>query len=202
MARIRFSAAAFAALALVGLVACDETDAVAVRVHLQSDFSGRVTTSGLRVPEPAVPMEHLSEGVQWDSRVHLVCASGVFENLAELRIEDIAFGVGEAGELLDYVEVVLPRGPSAAWPRRFVPLSEEERQRAADTIDPSGGTPAVGKTVKFELELPGRVIGHGLSSRPHGAKEKVEGRVATLVVPLDSTLDDEESLVWHVTWRK
>ena len=42
----------------------------------------------------------------------------------------------------------------------------------------------------------------GLTARPHGAKEKKEGKKATLTVPLDSSLESSEPLVWHLTWRR
>jgi hypothetical protein len=147
-------------------------------------------------------MEHEGRGVQWDSRVQLVATSGTFATLAELSLEDVTFDAGPSGERLDYAEVTLPRGADARWPRNLVPLSEEERVRAASTLDPEGDHPDAGRIVKFELTLPGRVIGHGLTARAHGAKEKAEGNVATLTIPIESALDDDEPLVWHVTWRR
>lgn len=203
MKTIRTMRGALCAL-LISLLAtaCDESDTVSVRLTVGRDFSGRVTTSALRIPAPAAPLEHEGRGVQWDSRVQLVATSGTFSRLSELVFEDVTFGAGPSGERLDYAEVKLPRGPDARWPRNLVPLSEEERVRAASTLDPEGNHPDAGRLVKFELSLPGRVIGHGLTARAHGAREKAEGNVATLTIPIESTLDDAEPLIWHVTWRR
>jgi hypothetical protein len=195
-------AAPLGALLLLLGAACDETDAVAVRIRVEPDLSGVVATSGVRVPDPAAPMEHVSSGVTWTGRLNLVCALGEFESLSELAIEDVTFEAGSAGATLSYVEVTLPRGPQARWPRALVPLSEDERRDAARTLDPAGRLRAVGDTVKLELELPERVIGHGLSSRTLGAKEKADGTKATLVVPLASALEPGEPLIWNVTWRR
>lgn len=202
MTNLRTLRAALCALSLSFVAACDETDTVSVRLTVARDFSGRVTTSALRIPAPATPMEHDGQGVQWDSRVQLVATSGTFAKLSDLVFEDVEFDAGPSGDRLDYAEVVLPRGKDARWPRNLVPLSEEERVRAASTLDPEGAHPDAGRLVKFELSLPGRVIGHGLTARAHGAKEKAEGNVATLTIPIESTLDDEKPLVWHVTWRR
>jgi hypothetical protein len=194
---------ALAALALAGLAAgCDESDVVSVRIRLAQDLSGRIATSCVRIPDPAAPMEHISAGVTWQSRLHVVTALGTFASLSDVRIEDITFAAQSAGETLNSLEVVLPRGPDARWPRVLVPLSEDERRQAAETLDLSGRMRAVGSEVKIEIELPSRVIGHGLSARAHGAKEKTEADTATLIVPLAGALEQDEPLIWNLTWRR
>jgi hypothetical protein len=189
-------------LTAVLCVGCDESDVVAIRVRLQGDFSGEVATSSVRIPEPAAPMEHVTAGIEWDDRLDMVCARGTFANLGDLSVEDITFEVGHAGEKLNYLEVTLPRGPEARWPRTLVQLSEEERVAAAKTLDPTGRLREVGGLVKIEIELDERVVGHGITVRARGAKEKAEGSKATLVVPIESSLEAEEPLVWHLTWRR
>jgi len=182
--------------------ACDESDVVAIRVRLNGDFSGTVATSSVRIPDPAAPMEHVTAGIQWTDRLNMVCARGTFANLSELVVEDITFEVGHAGDRLNYLEVTLPRGPEARWARALVQLSAEERIAAAKTLDPSGRMREVGGTVKIEVELSDRVVGHGITVHARGAKEKAEGAKATLVVPIESSLQAEEPLVWHLTWRR
>lgn len=182
--------------------ACDESDAVAVRIRLGPDFSGEIATSSVRVPEPGVPMEHVSSGILWTDRLQMVSARGEFAHLSEVAVEDITFEVGRAGDRLNYLEVTLPRGPEARWPRVLVPLSEEERIAAAQTLDPSGRLREVGGTVKIEIELSGLVIGHGITVRARGAKEKADASKATLIVPLSTSLEPDEPIVWHVTWRR
>lgn len=190
-------------LALTALVtSCDESDVVAIRIRLAEDFSGEVGTSSVRIPDPALPMEHITAGIDWSDRLHMVAARGQFQNLGDLAVEDITFEVGQAGERLNYLEVTLPRGPEARWPRTLVPLSEEERVTAAKTLDPSGRMREVGGVVKIEIELTNRVVGHGITVRARGAKEKAEGSKATLVVPLATALEPDEPLVWHLTWRR
>jgi hypothetical protein len=196
----RFAALALTLAALMN--GCDETDLVAVRLWVEPDLSGRLATSSVSIPEPGRPPAVRAAGVAWKERLDVASAVGDFGSLAELQVEDIVFRAGQAGERLVWIEVELPRGPDARWPRALVPLSQDERRGVAQAVDPSGRLKEVGGTVKLEIHLPSRVIGHGMNTRPRGAKEKAEGEIATLLVPIERALVDEEPLLWHVTWER
>lgn len=189
-------------LVLSALPACDETDAVSVRIHLAPDFSGTVTTSALALPSSESLMQQASQGAEWQNRVDVVAVAGRFQKLDDLKLADLAFSAGEAGSGMRFARVTLPRGAQAKWARALVPLSVDERQRAAAALDPTGKSKNVGSMIKIEIELPNAVVGNGLIGKTRGTKTQSEGSVATLTVPLDSALNGEEELVWHLTWQK
>lgn len=190
------------ALLCIVLSGCDETDAVAIRIRLRPDFGGTVTTSALETPPSPGAVADATQGAQWDAQVHVACASGKFESLSALRVADVTFQAGEAGDGLCFVKVTLPRGPAVRWAQALVPLTMEERARAAAALDPTGKARDVGATVKFEVELPANVIGNGLSSKPRGTKAKSEGGLATLIVPTEIALAEGDAIVWHLTWQR
>jgi hypothetical protein len=198
---VRPSTALLIALPLF-LAACDETDAVAVRVKLRDDLSGTVRTSGLVLPAGDGPVQKLSEGATWGSRVEMVCATGTFVDLSKLRIADIAFGSGEGAQGIGFARVVLPRGPDVRWPKTFVPLTDDERKSVSGAIDPTGKSEAVGATLKIEIELPSAVVGNGVVGKTRGTKVSAEGSLATLIVPLDTMLTPGDPITWHLTWQK
>ena len=184
------------------LAACDETDAVAVRVRLRDDLSGTVRTSGLALPTGDGPVQKMSEGATWGSRVEMVCATGTFVDLSKLRIGDIAFTAGEGAQGIGFASVVLPRGPDVRWPKSFVPLTEDERKSVAGALDPTGKSDSVGTTLKIEVELPSAVVGNGVVGKTRGTKATAEGSLATLIVPLDTMLTPGDPITWHLTWQK
>lgn len=189
-------------LPLCVLPGCDETDAAAVRLKLGSDLSGTITTSALELPAGGGKVADGAQGVQWTSRVGLVCNAGSFAKLADLKLFDVTLAGQVNADGLSYVHITLPRGENAAWARALVPLNAEERGRAAQAFDSSGRSDQVGATVKFELTLPASVIGNGLQGRTRGVKVSAENEVATLVVPLETALSAGDPFVWHVTWEK
>lgn len=184
------------------LAACDETDAVAVRIRLRDDLSGTVRTSSILLPAADGPVQKASDGATWGSRVEMACATGTFVDVSKLRIADIAFSAGEAGQGVGFAKVVIPRGPDVRWPKTFVPMAEDERKGVAGALDPSGKSESVGTTLKIELELPAAVVGNGIVGKTRGAKATADGAVATLIVPLDVMSTAGEPLTWHVTWQK
>lgn len=184
------------------LSGCDETDLVAIRIHLKDDLTGTVATSALAQPTVEGALQVESQGATWESRVDVACAAGRFESLSGLKLADLVFHAGEAGDGLCFVKLVLPRGEQARWPRALVPLSSEERGKASSAIDPSGGTKNVGSVIKVAIELPKSVVSSGLTGKTRGTKATYEGAVATLVVPLDTAQSEGESIVWHLTWQK
>lgn len=190
------------ALCLSLLPGCDETDAVAIRIHLRPDFGGTVTSSSLEAPASPSAVAAATQGAQWESQVHIACATGRFDSLSALHVADVTFQAGEVGDGLCYLKVTLPRGPSVQWTHALVPLTLEERAKAAAALDPTGKARDVGSTLKIEVELPTNVIGNGLSTKPRGTKAKSEGPIATLIVPTEIALAEGDALVWHLTWQK
>lgn len=184
------------------LSACDETDAVAVRIRLREDFAGTITTSALSIPPAEGLLAQESRGVQWDAHVDVVCASGHFESLSELHLADIAMTAGEAGAGLCYANISLPRGREARWAYVLVPLSADERARSAAALDPSSKSKDVGRTIKIEVTIPATVVANGLTGKTRGVKASDEGAVATLVVPLEVATTAGDPIVWHLTWQK
>jgi len=193
---------AFLLVPLLMLPACDETDAVAVRIRLRDDFSGTVRTSGLVLPAEEGAIQRESQGVTWSNRVDIACANGTFTSIESLKIADIEFAAGGADQAIGFARVVIPRGEAVRWPHAFVPLDSAQRKEAASALDPSGRSLEVGATIKIELELPAAVIGNGLTGKTRGTKVSAEGAIATLVVPLDSVAKETEPIVWHLTWQR
>jgi hypothetical protein len=199
MARLRIASLI---LPLLALSACDETDAVSVRVRIHEDLSGTVTTSGLSVPSQETPIQVESQGAVWQSRVAVLCASGRFDQVASLKLSDLSFTSGEGGEGLCFVRVQLPRGDGAKWHRALVPLTADERHEARDALDPSGKSKDAGESIKIEIELPKNVVGNGLIGKTRGVKSSSDGAVATLLVPVETARTAGDSIVWHLTWQK
>ena len=196
---------AMSALLLVPLLtlpACDETDAVAVRIRLRDDFSGTVRTSGLVVPPEEGEVQRQSQGVTWSTRVDVACANGTFASIESLKIADLEFTAGGSDQAIGFARVVVPRGEAAKWAKVFVPLDQAQRKDAAVALDPTGRSVDVGATLKIELELPTAVIGNGLTGKTRGTKVSAEGTIATLIVPLETVAAEKEPLVWHLTWQR
>jgi hypothetical protein len=189
-------------LPLLALPACDETDAVAVRIRLRDDLSGTVRTSGLVVPAEGHAVERETQGVTWGTRVDVACASGTFTSVESLRVADIEFAAGIQNEYVGFARVVVPRGEAVRWAKTFVPLDATQRREAAGALDPSGRSVEVGATIKIEVELPAAVIGNGLTGKTRGVKVSAEGAIATLVVPLETIHQGTEPMIWHLTWQR
>jgi hypothetical protein len=193
---------AILAAATLFLSGCDETDAVAVRVRVENDLTGSLTTSALELPAATGAVGQSAAGVQWSSRVAVVCNAGTFGALSDVKLGDLAFAGGTNPSGLCFASLTVPRGPAAAWAKTLVPLSSEDRSHAARALDPTGKQSQVGATIKFEFTLPANVIGNGLQGKTRGVKVSSDGNVATLVVPLDTALSAGEPFVWHLTWQK
>ncbi|MBK7877421.1 MAG: hypothetical protein IPJ77_17070 [Planctomycetes bacterium] len=184
------------------LPGCDETDAVAVRVHLENDLTGTVTASALELPATGGRVVEAAQGAEWTARVGVVCNTGRFEDLSALKLADLTFAGGTNPTGLAYASVTLPRGEAATWPRTLVPLAPEERTKAAKAFDPSGKTTEIGATVKLEFTLPSAVVGNGVSGKSRGVRLSADGNVATLLVPIETALTAGDPIVWHMTWQK
>jgi hypothetical protein len=195
--------ACLASLALsLLLTACDESDAVSVRIRVRPDLSGTITTSALQRPPEGAHIALETRGIGWKNLVDLRCATGDFARLSEVGISDATLSAGEGEGGLCFLRLSLPRGPEVHWARELVPLDSAERKAASTAFDPSGQAEEVGSTVKFEFTLPSEAIANGVTPRPRGTKAKSEGNVATLIVPVETALGTGEPIVWHVTWQK
>ena len=186
---------------VLALVGCDESDLVSIRIRLNKDYSGTLVTSGLMIPAEPSALERASHGVAWRDRLQVIGASGAFDNVAKLSIEDIVFSCGGGSDGPSYVTINVPRGPQARWVRALAPLSLDERKRATEIFDPTGKVKELGSLVKLQIDFPGPVIAHGVSPSPTGCKEEAEEARATLVVSVETALSQGGVLVWQLTWR-
>lgn len=195
-----FRALACASLAL--LPACDETDAVAVRLRVAPDFSGTLTVSSLSPRGADNPVAVSNSGVAWKSQVELRAAAGDFARLNDLRLSDTEISGGEGENGLCFVRIRLPRGAGVRWASELMPLTPEQRKDAARALDPKNEADGIGETIKLEITLPAKVLGNGLSGRTRGVKLDADNEVATLTVPVTTALSAGDPLVWHLTWQK
>ena len=198
---------------LLVVVACEETDVVAIRVLLDDPTSGTIVVNSLQAPPSGGPVESTSQGVDWQQRMNLVCASGRFSNIAQLRVKDIEFSGGSASQGAAYVQIRLPRGPEAVWPSIVADADTEQLQKAGRILEPSGKL-NLGTTLKIEIELPGVIVAQGTQPQIHQIKTdtanlkherdrvKAKNRVATLVVPLNLAAEGSGDIVWHVMWQR
>lgn len=182
--------------------ACDENDAVSIKVRLKDDGSGSFTTSGILQPPAPARVEVATKGVTYDKRVELSAATGRFTALTGITVADIEFKSGEGDGGFRFVTVTVPQGASSQWPDVFVPFDERTRLDAASAMDPSGKSKELGANLEIEFELPAPVIGNGVTGKVRGTKASIEGATATLVVPIQASRGASEALVWHLTWQK
>ncbi len=194
-------------------VACEETDVVAIRVHLDDPTGGTVVVNSLQAPQAQGPVETATQGVDWEQRMNLVCASGRFGDISKLRVKDIEFGGGSTTEGAGFVQIRLPRGPTAQWPSLMADAAPDQLLQAGRILQPPGGV-RLGRTLKIKLELPGAVVTQGVRPRIHQIKTatsnlghekdraKAKNRVATLVVPLELAREGSGDVVWHVMWQR
>jgi hypothetical protein len=190
-----------AVLALAFLAtACDEEDAISVRVRLDADMKGSLITSALAAPTGPGAVESASSGVTFEREVVLRGAKGRFESLDGLSVGDVRFAAGRGDGGLSWIRVEVPTGPDARWPALFVPIGEAERRSAAEAFELSGGARDLGRTFQVSIELPAEVVSHGLRGKLRGTKNASDGKVATLTVPVQPAREGTEPLVWQITW--
>ncbi len=192
--------AVVALLALTLVTACDEDNAVSVRLRLQEDMSGTILASALAVPTAPGAVEAAAVGATFERQVELRGTKGRFTALDGLAVADVKFSGGASESGLRWVRIEVPTGPAAQWPDVFVPLQEPERRSAAEAFEASGSGRDVGRTFKVEIELPGPVISNGASGKLRGTKNTSDGRIATLVIPIDAARAGRDTLVWQITW--
>ena len=187
---------------LVWCVGCDETDTIALHLRVNADFSGTLTSTGMALSQTQSRMQDQTQGATWTSRVDLVCSSGDFVAINQLKLADIGLSGGTGSDGFSFLRVSLPRGEKSKWAEALVPMTNEERVRAAKALDPSGNSKDAGSTIKLEITLPSAAIGNGVTGKTRGMKASAEGNVATLVVPVDIAKTSGDAIVWHLTWQK
>lgn len=192
------------ALALAFLLsACEEEDAASVRVKLRPGGAGEIHTSCLVQLAEAGPVEARLAGSTARARVGLVASSGAFADIARLGVADISFRAGASDSGLRWLEVTVPQGPDAQWPRLFVPMDDAARLDAVAALGGGEEAKQVGSALKLEIELPASVVSQGLAGeKVRGARGKSEGTTATLMVPVERALKAAAPLSWQITWSE
>ena len=190
-----------AAVGLCALTACGGSDFVGAYVQLQPDGKGVVTTRSLQPSQAASPAEGKVEGVKFQQRANLLCSSGTFENITEVRIGGVRFVGWRPKDESPDLTVVVPMGDDAAWARALAPsLTDGDKVRGV--FDPKKQSPDFGALVRFELELPGEVVSFGTYPRVRGVTSDSDGRTAELVIPVKAALaKGQDDLRWTVNWK-
>ena len=195
------------------LSGCDESEVVSIRIRLDDHRRGHIVVNSLQVPTGVGPVESSGAGISWQHRVNLVSASGRFDDLSQLRIEDLSFSAGSTDEQSGFVQVRIPRGEDARWPNVMTLARPGEIKEAAHAFGASGHS-KLGTTLKIMIELPGHVVAQGTKPQLRQIKtkvldldqidnqNKVRDRVATLLIPLKIVRQAEDAIVWHVMWQR
>ena len=183
------------------LTACGEEDLTSVRLKVNADHSGLITTSAVAVPE-RVAFEKGMKGATWTDRVGVVAATGSFDSISRLAIGDISFDVEVSDHGMVSMEVVVPLGAAVQWVQLIAPMSPEQRAESARAFDPNGRLKTLGSTFKLVIELPNDVVATGLTPHLLGVTTSSDGHEAVLLVAVDTALAAHGSLRWHVTWMQ
>ncbi len=180
--------------------ACDEDDAISIRVRLDKDLGGTLITSALAQPVAPDAVAASASGVTFERQVALRGAKGRFTKFDGLIVGDVRFAAGTTDSGFSYVRVEVPTGPDARWPALFVPLTEVERLSAAEAFELSGDAQDLGRTFQIRIELPGTIVSNGTKGKLRGSKNDSDDNVATLRVPIQAAREGKEPLVWQITW--
>ncbi|CAN5865628.1 hypothetical protein BH11PLA1_BH11PLA1_10230 [soil metagenome] len=205
--------AVLAGLALLA-AGCDEKDAAGLKVTVAKDGSGTLFATGLFIPAAprAVEAATTGGGSAWKSRAAIAVSRGSFTTIGALTIGGITFqtptgalepalDTGGAATMPHLIKITLPRGKAAAWPALFAGANEEERA-AARAVLADDAAADLGKTIKFTLAVPGRVIGSAVSARGRKLIADRSDDTATLVIPVELAVQEGEPLIWHVSWEE
>jgi hypothetical protein len=193
---------AAAMIAGAAATGCDESDATSIRIRLKNDFSGTLVASAIAAPGDTGSLEKSIQGAALKDRIQMNAVSGSFDHLSKLAFEDVAFVADRSADGVSHVKATLRRGAQSRWARAIVPLPAAERKRLGPIFDTSGDGRDIGAKVKLQIDLPSRVIAHGIDPIIAGVKEDAEGTRATLIVPVDAALADGPDVVWLVSWRE
>lgn len=185
------------------LSSCEEEDATSARLRLRSGGAGEMYTSCLlQVPEPG-PVDGQVGGANTTARVGLVASSGRYADINQLTLADIRFKSGSSEAGLRWLEVTIPQGPDARWPRLFVPMEDTARLDAVSAFTSDSRAREIGAAFKLEIELPETVVSQGLAgTRVRGARGESEAKTATLTLPVERARQANGPLSWQLTWAE
>jgi len=202
--------ATLAALALVLIPGCDETDATSIRIDIAPDGSGTLITSGIVTPSEGRPVEDATSGgtITWTGRAGIIVSKGKFTTLSDLTLAGITFEVAGgaasqsgAGRGPSILRVTLPRGKSAAWASLLAGSTDADRDQARAIITENPGTSTLASSVKITINAPGKVLGSGVSLRARGVAATRSETQAVLQIPSDIASQEADPIVWHVSWE-
>ena len=187
---------AVSTLLILSLASCGDAGVATIRIQLNTDDSGTVTTSSLLVSAQPSPIEDQTKGVTWTDRASLYCSGGTFASFNGLEIADIVFK--REGQL---VTVTLPRGKDAKWPAAFTP-AKADRPKVAKTFDPRDQLANATTHLSIEIDFTQRVVGSAVDPQARGlTPDKPKERRATLIVPVERATGEGEPFTWHVTLK-
>ena len=191
----------FAAVVLLfGSIACSNAGVIGIHGILDDTGAGTITVRALRVPDAASPVETQVQGAKLVERVDLHCMHGTFSSLDDLRVADIEFAFGKTRKEGRFIRVTFPRGEDVQWPTLLAP-SRNQREQAERAFEPENESSKAARTVTVTLELPHPPNSHGVSPRLRGASSASEGRVVTLVLPIDAARTEGRPIAWDVTFN-
>ena len=190
-------------LLLACLSACDEDDAASVRLRLDSGGGGTLHASSLAVPAEAGVVEAALAGVAETRRAAIMVSSARYADINSLKVGDITFKSGSGGGSLRWLEVQVPQGAQARWPRQFVPLEESARLDTVSAFTSDPRARSIGAEFKLVVELPAGVVSQGVAGvRVRGARGESEGSTATLTIPIERSREAQGPLSWQITWSE
>ena len=181
-------------------IGCDEADSTSVRLVIQADLSGTVTTSSLAETDRGA-IEPESQGVRWTARAQVVALQGRFEDLSKtpLRIGDLTFEVSNNGRGFR-LRVTLPAGPDAKWPTLIAPSEPSRRAAIRAAMDPDGETEGLGEEIKIQIDLPAEAVASGYRPDLAPVRDSVDKKRVTLIVKVDKIRAGGRTVEWDVTW--
>jgi len=182
-------------------IGCDEADSTSVRLVIQADLSGTVTTSSLSKLESSALESESSPGIQWTARAQVVALQGRFGDLskAPLKIGDLTFEVSNHGPGFR-LRVTLPTGPEAKWPALIAPSDPSHRDAIRAAMDPEDETGRLGEEIKIQIDLPKEPVASGYRPDLAPVRDSVDKKRVTLIVKVDKLRAGGRMIEWDVTW--
>lgn len=189
-----------AASLLFASIACSDAGVIGIHGIIDDAGAGSITVRALRVPESPSPVETQVQGAKLAERVDLHCMHGTFSSLNDLEVGDIDFAAGETSSGMRFIRVTFPRGDEVRWPTVLAP-PRAQREQAERAFEPENESSKAARSVTVTLKLPRAPVGHGVSPRLRGASSTAEGRLVTLVLPIDAAGTEGRPIVWDVTYN-
>ncbi len=199
---------------------CGEEDASSVRIRLNPDFSGTISTSSIVItPVPpagssglpgsagvisSAGAEPVLSGAIVTNRGQLVMTAGTFAELDLLKVADITFEYG-GGHKSPFVKVTIPRGKAALWPKALGVPDEAMRAATAKALVPESKSSAIGSVTTLRFAVPDncKIVSVGVSGRARGLNTAADETNASITIPMAVARGEfgTEPLVWHITWQ-